>query len=144
MRTIRGVHPVGAPVGHRQRLGETFRLVVNPARATGLTLPQYDSGCGCTSGSPYVSEVEASTNRAPFSFARPRACGCRWSHLQRVNGKLEVVDGRRRRREVQQCVHLTDDVDVVADVRPDEPELWSPSGDPRWQALRDEVVEART
>jgi hypothetical protein len=38
-----------------------------------LTFPQYVSGCGCTSGSPYTSLVEASRNRARFHFARPRA-----------------------------------------------------------------------
>ena len=30
----------------------------------GFTLPKYVSGCGCTSGSPYTSEVDVSRNRA--------------------------------------------------------------------------------
>src|SRR5437764_7643359 len=38
----------------------------------GLTLPQYVSGWGWTSGSPYTSLVEARKYRAPFSLARPR------------------------------------------------------------------------
>ena len=41
---------------------------------TGFACPQYDSGCGWTSGSPYTSELEATRNRAPCSLARPSAC----------------------------------------------------------------------
>ena len=37
----------------------------------GFTLPQYDSGCGCTAGSPYTSEVEASRIGAPSRLASP-------------------------------------------------------------------------
>ena len=37
----------------------------------GLTLPQYDSDCGCTAGSPYTSDVEVSRIRAPSRLARP-------------------------------------------------------------------------
>ena len=34
-------------------------------------MPQYDSGCGCTAGSPYTSEVEASRIGAPSRLASP-------------------------------------------------------------------------
>src|SRR5438552_2213711 len=44
-----------------------------PRGPIGLTLPQYSSFCGWTSGSPYTSEVEASRKRAFFSLARPSA-----------------------------------------------------------------------
>jgi hypothetical protein len=35
----RGVDPVRAPVGHRQRLGEALRLVVHPARPDRVHVP---------------------------------------------------------------------------------------------------------
>ena len=38
----------------------------------GLTWPQYDSGCGWTSGSPYTSLVDARKNRAPLTRANSR------------------------------------------------------------------------
>ncbi len=34
-----------------------------------LTAPRYVSGCGCTSGSPYTSLVEAWKKRAPRTLA---------------------------------------------------------------------------
>jgi hypothetical protein len=37
---------------------------MQPYVPIGLTLPQYVSFCGCTSGSPYTSEVEVSSMRA--------------------------------------------------------------------------------
>ena len=37
----------------------------------GLTLPQYSSGCGWTTGSPYTSLVEACKTLAWMRFANP-------------------------------------------------------------------------
>ena len=37
----------------------------------GLTLPQYDSSCGCIAGSPYTSDVDASRIFAPVRLASP-------------------------------------------------------------------------
>jgi hypothetical protein len=37
----------------------------------GFTLPQYVSRCGCSNGSPYTSEVDASSIFAFVRFARP-------------------------------------------------------------------------
>jgi len=37
----------------------------------GLTLPQYDSGWGCTAGLPYTSLVDAWRIRARTRLARP-------------------------------------------------------------------------
>jgi hypothetical protein len=36
-----------------------------------FTFPKYVSGCGCTAGSPYISEVDARRSFAPQRFARP-------------------------------------------------------------------------
>ena len=36
-----------------------------------MTLPRYDSGCGCTSGSPYTSLVEAWSTLARHRLAIP-------------------------------------------------------------------------
>ena len=50
-----------------------FASSYTPRGPIGLTFPQYVSGCGCTSGSPYTSLVDEMRNRARFHFARPSA-----------------------------------------------------------------------
>ena len=64
--------------------------------------------------------------------------------MERLEGALEVVDGRGRRGEVEDGVDAPREVERVADVRLDEVEARLP-GDVREVALRagDQVVHAR-
>jgi hypothetical protein len=70
--------PVSTPLDVRYAVVSAspnrFASSYTPRGPTGLTLPQYSSVCGCCSGSPYTSDVEARTYRASFSMASPRVC----------------------------------------------------------------------
>jgi hypothetical protein len=73
MRTMRVSTPwkrwYAIVIASAKRLASSY----TPRGPTGFTFPQYVSGCGCTSGSPYTSLVEASRKRAPLALASPSA-----------------------------------------------------------------------
>jgi hypothetical protein len=92
-----------------------------PGGPIGLTWPQYDSGCGWTCGSTYVSEMLASRKRLHFSLASPRAYSVpREPDLHRLDRQLEVVDRTRGAGEVQHLVDRPGDVCVLRDVALDQ------------------------
>ena len=71
----------------------------------GLTLPQYVSGCGWTSGSPYASDVDAMMNRAPSAAARSSRCSVAdRADPQDLQRQLGEVGRAGRRREVHDRV----------------------------------------
>ena len=62
----------------------------------GFTWPQYVSFCGCTSGSPYTSEVEVRSMRA-LGRERERERG--WEREIKIEGERERERKRGRQRE---------------------------------------------
>ena len=123
MRSDAGVDVVGLAVGQGHGLGEPLGLVVDAARSDRVDVAPVRlrlrvhlrvavdlGGRGEHETGVLVAGQAQGVQRAD----RP--------HLQRLDRHAEVVDGRRRAGEVQDEVDRAADVDVVGDVRPDQPE----------------------
>src|SRR5205807_10345051 len=94
MRTIR----VSTPRARRYaityasaaRLASSYTL----RGPTEFTLPQYDSGCGCTKGSPYTSGRRQQEHRPLLARELQRVARAGGADVEGVNGAGQVV-GRR-------------------------------------------------
>ena len=113
-----------------------------PRGPIGLTLPQYASDCGCSSGSPYTSDVDASTKVARLARGQTERVVCpEGPDLECRNREVEVVDWARRAGPVQHEVQGAVEVDVVGDVLLDETKVAPGEVGDVGQVARQEVVD---
>ena len=118
-----GVDPVGAPVGHGQRLGEPLGLVVHAARADRVDVPPVGLrlrvhlrvAVRLRGGGQHVAG-------ALLPGQAERVQRADRADLHRVDRQPQVVHRRGRRGEVQHQVDVAGDVHVVGDVGLHQPE----------------------
>lgn len=113
---------MGAAVGHGQRFGETFCLVVDPAGAHRVDVPpvgfRLRVDLGITVGLTGGGEKEPGA----LLLGQPQGVrGAQRADLECLDRQLVVVDGGGRGGEVQHRINRPGHVDVVGNIGTDQP-----------------------
>ena len=117
----RGVDALLAVVGHRQRLGVALGLVVDAAGPDRVDVAPVGLALGVLLGISVDLAGRGQQEPRPVLLGQPeRVVGAVGPDLERVQGKPQIVDRRRRRRQViDEVDRLVDEVgldDVVVQV----------------------------
>ena len=139
-----GIDTVKAMVGHRQRFGESLRLVVHASRPDRIDVSpvalnlRMDERIAVHLGGGRKEEPRALRLGDAQRIERAQR-----AHLERLDRQLEIIDRARGRGEVQHAVEIAGDVRELGDVVAHEREALVPGEvrDVVW-APSDEVVEA--
>ena len=130
-------------VGHRDRLGETLRLIVNATRSDGVHIAPIILGLRVNEWITVALGGGSQKEGGAFVLRQAEGVmGAERADFQRRDRNPQIIDRARGRGEMPHIVHLTGDVDEVGDIVVDELVVLIPREmlDVR-DIARDEVVD---
>ena len=91
-----GIHPVVAMVGHRDRLGETLRLIVNAARSDGVHIAPVILGLRVNQGITVALGGGSEEERRAFVLRQPKGVvRAERADFQRRDRNPQIIDRAR-------------------------------------------------
>ena len=137
-----GVQPVVAVVGGGYRLGEALGFVVDAARTDGVDVAPVGLPLGMLQRVAVDLRRRGEHEARTLGLGQPqRVVRAQRADLQGWNRKLQVVDGARRARPVQDQIHRARDRNLIGDVVVDELEVAVPQMADVREASGQQVVD---